>query len=64
MRDQLIEALKMLGRGRIDAAETIVDLVMPKGVDPRTLHEVDLSLPTDKLIEVMEAQAAAKKKFK
>lgn len=29
-REELIEALKMLGRGRIDAAELIADLLMPE----------------------------------
>jgi len=33
-KEQLIEALKMLGRGRIDAAELIADHLMPA---PKTI---------------------------
>lgn len=29
-KQELIEALKQLGRGRIDAAETIAELLMPE----------------------------------
>ena len=29
-KEKLIEALKMLARGRIDAAETIADMLMPE----------------------------------
>lgn len=31
-KEQLIEALKQLGRGRLDAAETIAELLMPEKV--------------------------------
>ena len=40
MRQELIEALQRLARGHVDAAETIVDLVMPKTADPRRVIEV------------------------
>ena len=33
-KDELIEALKMLGRGRVDAAETIAEILMP---EPKTI---------------------------
>lgn len=55
MKQDLIEALKQLGRGRIDAAEAIAEMLMP---EPKA---VDLSLPLDKLIEAEEAKAAETK---
>jgi hypothetical protein len=58
VKQQLIEQLKNLGRGRIDAAEAIAELLMP---EPTTF---DVSLPTDELIAAVEADTAKKKKAK
>ena len=55
MKQDLIEALKQLGRGRIDAAEVIADLLMP---EPET---IDVALSLDKLIEAEEAKASKNK---
>ena len=43
MREELIEALQRLARGHVDAAETIVDLVMPRVADPRDTFDVTLA---------------------
>ena len=58
MKTELIEQLKRLGMGRMDAAEAIAELLMP---EPTTF---DVSLPTDELIAAVEADAAKKKKAK
>ena len=43
MKEQLIEALKQLGRGRIDAAEVIAELLMPEKVkSPAEAYAVEL----------------------
>lgn len=43
MKQELIEALKQLARGRVDAAETIADLLMPDKVqDPHAVYAVEL----------------------
>ena len=43
-KHELIEALKMLGRGRIDAAEIIAEILMP---EPKTFT-VDVPEPKKK----------------
>lgn len=53
-KEELIEALKMLARGRIDAAEAVADLLMP---DDKT-NTVDVP---DAL---MSPEQVAKKKVK
>ena len=45
-KEQLIEALKMLGRGRIDAAEAIADHLMPT---PKTVMVEVPSAPKNQL---------------
>jgi hypothetical protein len=39
-KHELIEALKQLGRGRLDAAETIADMLMPEAKAPEAPVEV------------------------
>ena len=58
MKTELIDQLKRLGMGRMDAAEAIAELLMP---EPTTF---DVSLHVDELIAAVEADAAKKKKAK
>ena len=58
MREELIEALQRLARGHVDAAETIVDLVMPRVADPRDTFDVTLA----DLQAQFEAEAVKPKK--
>ena len=44
MKHDLIEALKRLGRGHVDAAETVADLLMPDKVkSPAEMYSVSLA---------------------
>jgi hypothetical protein len=56
MKQALIEALKQLARGRIDAAQEVADLLMPEA------FVADLAPPTEKLIESPEAEPTKKTK--
>lgn len=37
MKTELIEALKQLARGRVDAAETVADLLLPEPKEAATI---------------------------
>lgn len=74
-KQDLIDQLKRLAMGRLDACEAIADILMPDGCEfcvmPGGQHfgpcpnnpepTFDVALPTDKLIEAVEAQHAKKK---
>jgi hypothetical protein len=61
MKQELIEALKQLGRGRIDAAEAIAELLMP---EPVTFSVPLAALPVTIVTADNAAEVLGKKKAK
>jgi hypothetical protein len=37
MKDELVEALKMLARGRVDAAKLVADILLPDAPEPASV---------------------------
>lgn len=49
MKTELVEALKQLARGRVDAAETVADLLLPDNVQsPESVYAV---APVEPVVE-------------